>query len=81
MKRILIFNSGGFVYGAEKGLINLVKAIKGKFIITVVLPKRGLLARKLKSISAIICTNSLLLSFPGVVAKMTNFVIYFRENK
>ena len=117
MKRILIFNSGGFVYGAEKGLTNLVKAIKGKSIITVVLPKRGLLARKLKSISAnirikifplpiltasfspvyliktallfilnliyfpfyvifkktdIICTNSLLLFSPGIIAKITN---------
>lgn len=126
MKKILIFNAGFSLYGAERGVINFVKAIKDKFSITVVLPKRGLLAEKLKSISAdikikifplpvltaswspvyliktallfilnvvyfifyvifnktdIICTNSLLLFSPGIIAKITNkeHIWYIRE--
>ena len=52
MKRILVFNAGSSLYGAERGVINFVKAIKDEYSITVVLPKKGPLEEKLKSISA-----------------------------
>jgi len=38
MKKIIIFNPGFSVYGAERGLVNFVKAVKDEFVITVVLP-------------------------------------------
>jgi len=126
MKKIIIFNASPFIYGAEKGLTNFVRAIKDKFSITVVLPERSLLGEKLKNISAdieikifplpvltasfslvyfiktilfsilsiiyftfyvisrkidLICTNSLLLLFPGIIAKITGreHVWYVRE--
>lgn len=49
MKKILIFNSGSFLYGAEKGLINIVKALKDNYEITVVLPRRGPLLKFLQA--------------------------------
>jgi len=70
MKKILIFNPGFSVYGAEKGLINFVKAVKDEFIITVVLPKKGLLAKKLKSISADIKIK--IFPFPVLTASFYN---------
>ncbi|MFH1791929.1 MAG: glycosyltransferase [Candidatus Omnitrophota bacterium] len=50
MKKILIFNSGAFIYGAERGLINLLRALDGKFNITVVLPSKGPLAGYLRQV-------------------------------
>jgi len=50
MKKILIFNPGCFIYGAERGLVNFIKALKGRFKITVVLPCKGPLAEKLKEL-------------------------------
>lgn len=49
MKKVLIFNSGSLLYGAEKGLLNIVKALKDGYEITVVLPKRGPLLKFLYS--------------------------------
>lgn len=49
MKKILIFNSGSFLYGAERGLLNIVKALKDRYEITVVLPERGPLLKFLYS--------------------------------
>lgn len=49
MKKVLIFNSGIFLYGAERGLLNIVKALKDRFEITVVLPDRGPLLKFLHS--------------------------------
>ncbi len=114
------------MYGAERGLLNFIKALGGNYEITVVLPNAGLLKEKLKVINRdidikifplpvlaaywspvywiktallsivnviyfsfyvifkkidIICTNSLLLSFPGAVARITNkkHIWYVRE--
>ena len=116
MKKIIIFNASSFVYGAERGLINLVKTLKERFEITVVLPCRGPIESKIRSISVdidikkfplpvlsfsfsplyffnflfffplnllyfifyirkhnfdIVCTNSSLLFFPALIAKIT----------
>ena len=116
MKKIIIFNASSFIYGAERGLINLIKALKGRFEITVVLPHSGPVESKIRSISCdidikkfplpvlsfsfsplyffnflflfprnllyfilyirkhnfdIVCTNSSLLFFPALIAKIT----------
>ena len=115
MKKIIIFNASSFIYGAERGLINLIKALKGRFEITVVLPCSGPIESKIKSVSCdidikkfslpvlsfsfspfyffkflfllplnlfyfifyirkhnfdTVCTNSLLLFFPALIAKI-----------
>jgi len=41
MKKIIIFNSGSSLYGSERGLISLVKALEGKYEIEIVLPCQG----------------------------------------
>ncbi len=46
--RLLIFGSGAFIYGAEKGLINLCAALDGIYDITVFLPDDGPLAELLR---------------------------------
>ena len=116
MRSIVIVNASSFIYGAERGLINLIRALRGEFRITVILPKSGPLTSRLKndfpdlkikafplpvimlsyspfyylgfflrtilSISYlafyviredidIICTNSILLVFSSLVAKIT----------
>lgn len=116
MKNIVIINAGSFIYGAERGLINLIRVLDGRFNITVFLPDKGSLTDQLRSdfpavkieifpfpilmlsysplyylgffigliLSIIyltfyvvynrvdiICTNSLLLIFPSIVAKLT----------
>ena len=48
MEKILIFNSGSFLYGSERGLINVVKVFKDQYEITVVLPQRGPLIKILQ---------------------------------
>lgn len=50
MKRIIIFNSGAFIYGAEKGLIHFIKALNNNFEITIALPHKGPLESKLKEL-------------------------------
>lgn len=40
-KKILLFNSGSLLYGSEKGLLNIIKALKDDYEITVVLPEKG----------------------------------------
>lgn len=47
-KKVIIFNSGSFIYGSEKGLLNLVKGLKDNFDITIVLPRRGPLETRIK---------------------------------
>ncbi|MFH1768864.1 MAG: glycosyltransferase [Candidatus Omnitrophota bacterium] len=124
MAKIIIFNASSSIYGAERGLINLVKTLKGKYEISVVLPDKGPLEQLLKrwgvntkifplavvmfSLSPlyyirflgrsvtnlvyftlyvkrekidIICSNSLLLLFPAIVAKLNRrkSVWYIRE--
>ena len=49
-KKIVIFNSGSFIYGAERGLINFVKAVRDKFKVIVVLPGPGPLENKIREI-------------------------------
>jgi glycosyltransferase involved in cell wall biosynthesis len=114
MRKVIIFNGSSFIYGAERGLLSLVKALKGRFEIIVVLPPQGPLIKKLKELSVnvltrpipilmfsispfyylkfliltifniiyftfysiykdvdIICSNSILLIFPSIVAKIT----------
>ena len=51
MKKLLIFNSGSFIYGAERGLLNLLEAVKSEFLVTVVLPKKGPLFEEIKKLS------------------------------
>lgn len=62
MKKILIFSSGSELYGSERGLLNLVDAVRDLYRITVVLPKRGPLADRLreKNIEALIFPLSIL---------------------
>lgn len=45
MKKILLFNSGSLLYGSEKGLLNIIKALRDDYEITVVLPESGPLVR------------------------------------
>ncbi len=116
MKKIIIFNASSFIYGAERGLLNLIKALKERFEIIVVLPRCGPVEAEIKNISGdisikrfplpvlsfsfspvylfnflffsplnlfyfifyirkhnidIVCTNSLLLFFPALIAKIT----------
>ena len=116
MKKIVIINPGSFVYGAERGLVNLILALRKKFDVSVILPRQGPLSERLRkelpglrikffplpvlmfsfsplyylgffirsvfSIAYlifyvlynkvdIISTNSLLLIFPGIVARLT----------
>ncbi|MBN2120398.1 MAG: glycosyltransferase [Candidatus Omnitrophica bacterium] len=125
-KRLIIFNASSFVYGAERGLLNLIKALKDNYRMTVVLSSKGPLVEKIKkdwpgvevmifpmpvimySMSPlyylvfvllsvfnvtyfifyvlykridIICTNSLIILFPGLVAKFTRrrHVWFLRE--
>lgn len=114
MKKILIFNAGVFIYGAERGLLNLLKVLRDNFEVVVVLPSLGPLIKKLKELNIkvkvfplpvlifswsplyyfrfvilsainivyffyyvvsrkidIVYTNSLILFFPSLVAKLT----------
>lgn len=48
MKKIIIFNSGSFIYGAEKGLLNLIDAIANEYKIYVVVPQQGPLVKILR---------------------------------
>ncbi len=48
MKKILIFSSGSELYGSERGLLNLIEAIRGEYEITVVVPRQGPLQKMLK---------------------------------
>lgn len=47
MKKIIIFNAGSFIYGAERGLLNLVKTLSPRGEIIVILPRKGPLQNKL----------------------------------
>ncbi len=51
MKKIIIFNASSSLYGAERGLINLLKVLHSGFDITVVLPQRGILEEKINKVS------------------------------
>ncbi len=126
MGKVIIFNAGSFVYGAEKGLLDQIRALQDKFEIIVVLPARGPLEKRIRGLFPgvsikifplpvlmvslspfyyinffilsilnllyfifyiisqdidIVCTNSLLLLFPGLVAKITKrrHIWYVRE--
>ncbi|MDP8297654.1 MAG: glycosyltransferase family 4 protein [Candidatus Orphnella occulta] len=47
-KKILLFNSGALLYGSEKGLLNIIKALSSDYEITVVLPEEGPLVNILR---------------------------------
>ena len=49
MKKIIIFNASATLYGAERGLLHLIKALGGRFVITVVLPRTGPLVEKIRN--------------------------------
>lgn len=51
MKKIIIFNAGSSLYGAERGLLHLLKVLTHGFEITVVLPRDGIVVSKIKNIS------------------------------
>lgn len=50
MKKLLIFNHGCYIYGSGRGLLNLLEVLKSKFIITVVLTKKGPLLEKITNL-------------------------------
>jgi len=126
MRKVILFNASAFIYGSEKGLLNLIKALRKDFKIIVVLPRKGPLEGRIRNLSPeieiknfplavissslsplfyikfgllllidivyftfyvvlkdidIICTNNLLLVFPGIIAKITKnrHVWYIRE--
>ena len=60
MKKVLIFNASSYIYGAERGLINLIKALGDSFQITVVLPESGPLEERLKSLSRKVIVKKML---------------------
>jgi len=49
-KKILLFNSGALLYGSEKGLLNIIKALSSDYDITVVLPGSGPLVRIIREL-------------------------------
>ncbi|MFC1514746.1 glycosyltransferase [Candidatus Omnitrophota bacterium] len=49
MKKIIIFNASTALYGAERGLLHLIKALHHRFEITVVLPGEGALTEKIRN--------------------------------
>ena len=72
VKKIIIFNSGSFVYGAERGLLNLIKALKSDFDITVVIPQKGPLVEKIKEVSL----SVKIIIFPLAVLMLSFFPFY-----
>jgi len=49
-KKVLLFNSGSFLYGSEKGLLNIIKALSNGYDITVVLPGSGPLVQIIRKL-------------------------------
>jgi len=95
MQKIIIFNSNSFIYGAERGLINLVRALKQDYKITVVLPSRGPLVKYLKAeeikikispLPILILTFSPLYYLRYILLSVVNvfyfsfYIIYYRFN-
>lgn len=48
MKRLLIFSPGGFTYGAQRGLLNLIEAACRDFRLIIVLSRKGSLYEEIK---------------------------------
>lgn len=51
-KKILLFNSSALLYGSEKGLLNIIKALKESCEITMVVPEDGPLIKIAESLGA-----------------------------
>jgi len=49
-KKILLFNSGASLYGSEKGLLSIIKALSKGYDITVVLPESGPLVQIIRKL-------------------------------
>ncbi len=73
MKRIIIFNSGSYLYGAERGLLNLVKSLSGCFHIICVIPQKGPLEESLKRINPKIRIKR----FPFPILKFSLSPLYY----
>ena len=73
MKKIVIFNASSFIYGAERGLLNLIKAFKNKFDITVVVPGKGPLAGKIKEVNP----SVKVITFPLAILMFSFSPLYF----
>jgi len=71
MRKILIFNSGSYLYGAEKGLINLISILSINFEIICVIPSPGPLEKKLKDLKVKI------IYFPLPILKFSFFFFYY----
>ncbi len=72
MKRIIIFNASSSLYGAERGLLNLIKALKDDFEITVVIPRRGVLKNRIEKI----CPDAEVIIFPLAVLMSSSSPLY-----
>ncbi len=126
MKKLILFNPGSGLYGAEQGMLNILKALRDDYAITVVLPERGPVEQMIRETAPsteiirfplalfrrsfsplyylslpfifltgiiyfqryirrrkidIICTNSLLIMFPAIIAAVTGkkHIWYIRE--
>lgn len=49
MRKILLFSSSGSLYGSERGLLNLIDALDGKYELMVVVPAGGELTERIKT--------------------------------
>jgi glycosyltransferase involved in cell wall biosynthesis len=85
VRRLVVFNSGAFVYGAEKGLLNLIMALASDYEITVFLPSDGPLVGLLRRqgckvfihpLAILSCPNSLFWGFNYSVLSIFN-ILYF----
>ena len=75
MKKIIIFNASSFIYGAERGLLNLINALKNDFNITVVVPCKGPLVKKIREV----CPSVNIIIFPLSVLMFSLSPLYFAK--
>ena len=75
MKKVIIFNASASLYGAERGLLNIIRALGGGFDITVVIPKNGPLAERIKKVSSSVN----IMVFPLAVLTFSLSPLYFAK--
>lgn len=73
MKKLIIFNPGSALYGAEQGVRNLVKALGDDYAITVVTPEEGPLGEAIKKGPV----PAEVISFPLAVVKKSFSPLYY----